>query len=572
MSKRTPDGNSMAESNAEPKPDPELLARIMAHPLGKPTEEASFVLRLARENGWARNRAFRVIVEYRRFAYLACISQEELTPSDAVDQVWHLHLADTHGYWDLFCAEVLRRRLHHVPSAGGEATSKRFEANYVRTLLLYRHIFGEMPPSDIWPPVAERFQFTGQYTRVNRGLFEIKPRSGRFPSLIELLVVKTLVLAVSYGFALGGIVLILKFVTNNPQSYSIFLPISGAIAIFAGGALIAILIQRNKSTIVPELPHKQPPCADPPGGSQDDELLARIRAYELDRPGARQSFFQRLARENGWPINFTLNVIEEYQRFVYLACISEEELIPSDQVDQVWRLHLSDTREYWEVFCKEVLKRPLHRRSPEGVGTRKDRNKAAYLRTLALYKAAFKMEPPVNIWPPAEIRFRFTGQFERVNRALFTVMPQDELLRSEEFNPIAKLIGLLLLLLPVFLVWPFREEEPSAHGAEILGSFVAIMALLYFLFDVLPKLSRLPRPSWPSIWESPRSLEVPEIMIYQPQHGYEVSYCLVTEESENMEVGPAASKVEISISGDCSSELGGWDNGGGGDSSCGSGY
>ncbi len=41
--------------------------------------------------------------EYRRFAFLAATAGHPVTPSDAVDQAWHLHLTYSRDYWDRFC-------------------------------------------------------------------------------------------------------------------------------------------------------------------------------------------------------------------------------------------------------------------------------------------------------------------------------------------------------------------------------------------------------------------------------------------------------------------------------------
>src|SRR5688572_11688538 len=92
----------------------------------------------------------------------------------------------------------------------------------------------------------------------------------------------------------------------------------------------------------------------------DAELWARIQAHQFDKPGVEMPFTRRLAEENGWPESFALEVIEEYRRFVYLACTAGEEVTPSDEVDQVWHLHLAYSRDYWDEFCGKVLRRPLH--------------------------------------------------------------------------------------------------------------------------------------------------------------------------------------------------------------------
>src|SRR5262245_58098130 len=84
----------------------ELLARITAFSFDEGTPAFPFASRLARENGWTLAYVARVIEEYRRFMFLAVVAGHPVTPSDQVDQAWHLHLLYTHSYWDGFCKDV----------------------------------------------------------------------------------------------------------------------------------------------------------------------------------------------------------------------------------------------------------------------------------------------------------------------------------------------------------------------------------------------------------------------------------------------------------------------------------
>ena len=122
---------------------------------------------MARENGWSHGRARRVVEEYRRFLFLACSAGHPVTPSDAVDQAWHLHLAYTRSYWEDLCGEVLGRPLHHGPTRGGPAEGAKFRDWYARTLASYEGAFGSPPPSDIWPAPRERFAAAPHFRRVN---------------------------------------------------------------------------------------------------------------------------------------------------------------------------------------------------------------------------------------------------------------------------------------------------------------------------------------------------------------------------------------------------------------------
>jgi len=116
-----------------------------------------FSRRLARERGWSPGYARRVIDEYKRFAFLAVAAGHAVTPSEAVDEVWHLHLTYTRSYWEHFCPLALGQPLHHEPTRGGRAEAVKFHNLYEETLSSYRRCFGEEPPADIWPAVEDRF-------------------------------------------------------------------------------------------------------------------------------------------------------------------------------------------------------------------------------------------------------------------------------------------------------------------------------------------------------------------------------------------------------------------------------
>ncbi|HEX7131074.1 MAG TPA: hypothetical protein VF228_00780 [Iamia sp.] len=123
--------------------------------------------RLARENGWSPSHAARVYDEYRRFLVLAATAPHPVTPSDAVDQAWHLHLTYTRSYWDRLCGEVLGFPLHHDPTTGTVADGALYRDQYRETLARYRETFGAEAPSAIWPGVGERFRQPARWKRVD---------------------------------------------------------------------------------------------------------------------------------------------------------------------------------------------------------------------------------------------------------------------------------------------------------------------------------------------------------------------------------------------------------------------
>ncbi|RJY10202.1 hypothetical protein D6201_05020 [Aurantiacibacter aquimixticola] len=145
----------------------DLRAALAAYQIGPDTASLTFANRLARENRWSPHFARRVIREYKRFCFLAVTVGHEVTPSDAVDQAWHLHLTYSRDYWERFCPAVLGAPLHHGPTAGGDAEWSRYYEQYAQTLASYEAAFEEAPPADIWPPASRRFGVDPRAFRVN---------------------------------------------------------------------------------------------------------------------------------------------------------------------------------------------------------------------------------------------------------------------------------------------------------------------------------------------------------------------------------------------------------------------
>jgi uncharacterized protein (TIGR04222 family) len=158
-------------------PHPELWNRLVAFDLDG-TATLPFSRRLARDNGWSPAFAERVVLEYKKFVYLAVTCGHPVTPSDEVDQAWHLHLVYTRSYWDDLCGQVLGFALHHGPTKGGTAEGHKFQDWYAATQRSYEAAFGSAPPADIWPPAAVRFGDAPHFRRVNmRGKWLLpKPR------------------------------------------------------------------------------------------------------------------------------------------------------------------------------------------------------------------------------------------------------------------------------------------------------------------------------------------------------------------------------------------------------------
>ena len=159
-------GRVMARSN------PELWRRLAEFEVGPQEAAFSFVKRLARENRWSCEFARHVFDEYRRFLYLSVVVAQPLTPAEAVDQAWRLHLTYPASYAQQLCLHVLGRRLYYESPGGiGEPAARK--ASYRATLAAYEREFGRPPPSrDL---VRSRHAVRGSRTRP-RGAPADRPR------------------------------------------------------------------------------------------------------------------------------------------------------------------------------------------------------------------------------------------------------------------------------------------------------------------------------------------------------------------------------------------------------------
>jgi len=120
------------------------IKSILEFQLDDPSADFNFSNRLAQENGWNEEFSKRVVTEYLRFLVLCADAGHKVTPSDAVDQAWHLHLCYTEHYWDNLCKNILKFPLHHGPTKGGIEEGAKFSDWYSKTLDSHLKIFGQV--------------------------------------------------------------------------------------------------------------------------------------------------------------------------------------------------------------------------------------------------------------------------------------------------------------------------------------------------------------------------------------------------------------------------------------------
>lgn len=234
-------------------PTGDLWRKLEAFELDDPAASLTFTRRLARENGWSHRFARRVVEEYKRFVFLAMTAGHEVTPSDEVDQAWHLHLTYTRSYWGGLCDEVLGRPLHHGPTKGGAQEGDRFEEQYERTLSSYRDAFGEQPPADIWPSSEARFGEAKDFVRVNRQRVWLLPKPWRVADRRPLTLVGAWV-AVIPPLAAGAAWNPLDF---DGPGFLVFYSVALAMAV-AGAFACRSVMRKDDSAGVDELLFEDP--------------------------------------------------------------------------------------------------------------------------------------------------------------------------------------------------------------------------------------------------------------------------------------------------------------------------
>jgi hypothetical protein len=124
-----------------------LWEKIEQFDFDHPSSEYDFSLRLAHENSWTQNFTKQAILEYKKFMFLAAVSEMMVSPSEIVDTVWHQHLIFTKSYAE-FCG-ILGKQIQHIPSTHNKEDFQKFKLAKERTEKLYETHFGTQP-DNIW--------------------------------------------------------------------------------------------------------------------------------------------------------------------------------------------------------------------------------------------------------------------------------------------------------------------------------------------------------------------------------------------------------------------------------------
>jgi hypothetical protein len=210
---------------------------------------------------------------------------------------------------------------------------------------------------------------------------------------------------------------------------------------------------------------------------QDDATWEALASFEFDEPGARLTFSKRLARENGWSHAFAKRAIEEYRRFVYLMVTAKHPVTPSVEVDQVWHLHLTYTRSYWDEMCGRVLGRRLHHGPTRGGSEEGAKYTDWYTKTLAAYEATFGEAPPSAFWPSPETRMSEESLIRNVSTRTHFVLPKPDVRAG-----FRRLWGALGVSGAALTASACSESEASLGWALFIVAATVAIVILYVLW------------------------------------------------------------------------------------------
>jgi uncharacterized protein (TIGR04222 family) len=150
-------------------------------------------------------------------------------------------------------------------------------------------------------------------------------------------------------------------------------------------------------------------------------------------------------------------------------------MVASDDVDQVWHLHLTYTRDYWTVFCPSVLGCDLHHEPSRARRGDAEHFAARYADTLAAYFDVFG-PPPAAFWPGTRERFRRPARFRRIDSDRFILMPRP---RFPTWRTIAALVATLGLLITARSVLASSANPLDWNGGEFIVLYI-VFALICF--------------------------------------------------------------------------------------------
>jgi uncharacterized protein (TIGR04222 family) len=232
------------------------------------------------------------------------------------------------------------------------------------------------------------------------------------------------------------------------------------------------------------------------------DLYQRLQAFELDDPTHEFGFTRHLMKSQGWTLTYAQRAITEYKKFAFLTVVANHQVVPSDQVDQVWHAHVLLTRSYWEEFCPKILEKPLHHHPARGGRAERAEFHDLYAQTIASYQQFFGC-PPTDIWSPSDVRFGAELKMQRVSLSDHWVIPKrfPRLKFPKRSNIVTQSLILITITISMITIGyvpmaqgsPFKQVVHYVSENQFLIAICATVILGLILRYVIRSPSQLPQ-------------------------------------------------------------------------------
>lgn len=101
---------------------------------------------MVKQHSWKKRYSRNVATEYERFMILRN-KNNNLSPSDDIDEFWHQHILNTSLYTE-YCQEKFSGIVHHDPEDAFNQTKRKTRLR--NTIKEYKKIYGKIPEGDVW--------------------------------------------------------------------------------------------------------------------------------------------------------------------------------------------------------------------------------------------------------------------------------------------------------------------------------------------------------------------------------------------------------------------------------------
>jgi uncharacterized protein (TIGR04222 family) len=205
---------------------------------------------------------------------------------------------------------------------------------------------------------------------------------------------------------------------------------------------------------------------------KEDPLYQAIQDLRLAETDIDFPFEGKLAYQCSWTRGYSIRVVAEYRRFLYLTQVSSSPIAPSDAVDQAWHLHLLQTYFYWDVMCTGLFGKSLHHTPTLSGSTGRDADISRYKNVLREYKKAFGESPPQDIWPSIEERF---GRLNNDKKSHF----------GNEFSLSQKIPSTVAMLILILVSMTFWGASHMIPNVDLHANYLFLMTSLAILSPVV---------------------------------------------------------------------------------------